>query len=394
MAPQPMESAAAWRRPAESSGGRPGLPSRFPPPEPRISTMNRDDPPSAPRPPVPSSAPSGEAAPPARISEAEAARLWQRAAELQARTLHQLEAQSREGGGGSGNEPTHEDPFPEDGYALADVRRAAEEAGIHPDFVERALGEIRGEAREAAGPEGAMDRVATRLLGGPHGSLVVRQVLTGKGEALLSALDRVLTGPGHDLVLVDMEGDDPLAGATLTFRVPSMMASSSTEAYAYRAAWLWAELLLVTIRPAPGRPEGDREAWEVEFLIPLRKGRRVNAWGSLFTGGVFGLGGGALGVAAGFGVGAALGLPALVAGAALVAGGAAGVGGGGWGGAVLYRLGWRHGAKEMEAKLNDTLRLVSLQLRTGGVFSLPQRRDDDGSGGSSSDLGFLPGAMG
>lgn len=360
--------------------------------------MNRKDPTPAP---TASGTPLADSGLPARISEAEAARLWQRAAELQARTLHQLEAEARRAGGeggegGAAGAAGSDDPFPEDGYALADVRRAAEDAGIHPDFVERALGELRGEALEAAGPEGTMDRLADRLLGEPHGSLVVRQVLKGKGEALLSALNQVLTGPGHELTLVDMEGDDPLAGATLTFKAPLFTSHpySSTEGYSYRAAWLWAELLLVTIRSAPGRPESDGEVWEVEFLIPLRKGRRANAWGSLLTGGFFGLAGGALGVAAGFGMGAALGLPAVVAGAALVAGGAAGLGGGGWGGAVLYRMGWRHGAREMEAKLTDTFRLVALQLRTGGAFSLPARTsNDDGTGGLFSNPGLFPGAM-
>jgi hypothetical protein len=336
--------------------------------------------------------PPPEGAP--RLSESDAARLWERAAELQARAQHQLESAARRSAEASMQDaPGGDHPVLGEGYALQDVRKAAEEAGIHPDFVERALGEIRNESREMAGPEGTMDRVADRLLGGPEGSLVRRRILRGKGEAVLAALDRVLTGPEHDLTLSDMDGDDPLAGATLTFRV-SLMTGASTESYAWRASWLWAQLLLVTVRPAPGRqPDDDNEAWEVELLVPLRKGRRANAWGSLFTGGFFGLPGGALGAAAGFGVGTALGLPAVVAGAALAVGSALGLGGGSWGGVALYRMGWRHGVTEMEKRLDDTLRQVELQLRTGGAFSLPARRDstDPASDAVMTSMGFPPG---
>lgn len=322
--------------------------------------------------------------PPARLTEDQAAWLWQRAAEMQARALHQLE--SREPALTEGASEADPDPFADDGFALEDVRRAAEEAGIHPDFVERALVQLRNESREMAGPTGPMDLWADRLLGGPNGSMTARRTLRGKGDAVLAALDRVLTGPGYDLSLEDMSGDDPLNGATLSFRVGGF-SGASTDEFAWRAAWLWAQTLLVTVRPAPGRGPDDDEAWEVELTVPLRKGRRANAWGSLFTAGFAGLPGGAVGAAAGFGIGTALALPAALAGAVIVAGAAVGLGGSGWGGAAFYRLGWRHGATEMARTLDDTLRKVALHLRTGGAFSLPSRRP---GGDAAAEAVLLP----
>jgi len=323
-----------------------------------------------------------------RLSEDEARRLWERAAELQAQAMHQLEARARERR--EERAAQADDPFPEDGFALEEVREAAREAGIGADFVDRAMVELEHDRRGLSTPPDRVDRMADRLLDSPTGSLVVSRTLAGDGKALLAALDRVLTGPGYGLTLVDLEGDSPLEGGVLSFRAPSYMGMSGKD-FAYHASWLWSDTLLVTIRPAEVMPDPQRTLasdtgtaaspeptrWDVELRIPLRKGRRVNAWGSVFTAGTTGSLGGVAGAAAGLGLAGLVGLPAVVAGA-LVAG-AAGVGlaGSSWGGLALYRAGWRHGAKQMRGLLDETLNQVALHLRTGGAFSLPTK---DGSG--------------
>ncbi|TVP42473.1 MAG: hypothetical protein EA350_15610 [Gemmatimonadales bacterium] len=328
-----------------------------------------------------------------RISEAEARRLWERAAELQAQAMHQLEARARERR--EARTAPADDPFPEDGFALEEVREAAQEAGIGADFVDRALVELEHDRRGLSTPPDRVDRMADRLLDAPTGSLVVQRTLAGDGKALLAALDRVLTGPGYGLTLVDLEGEDPLQGGVLSFRVPSYMGMSGKD-FAYRASWLWSDTLLVTIRPAQSASDPERTEtpdpapdpastaappeptrWNVELRIPLRKGRRVNAWGSVFTAGTTGGLGGAMGVAAGLGLAGLAALPAVVAGAVVVGAAGAGLAGSSWGGLALYRAGWRHGAKQMRVLLDETLNQVALHLRTGGAFSPPTK---DGSG--------------
>ncbi len=336
---------------------------------------------------------------PPRVSETDAARLWKRAAEMQAEAAHRLEARARElpDRVDRTTDGSRDPAFPEDGYEVTQVRDAAREAGIDPDFVDRALAELRHERREMANPPDMVDRMADRLLSGPTGSLVARRVLRGEGRELLAALDRVLTGPGCRLELLDLEGDDPLEGGTLTFKVPTWTGMSmDTEDLAYRAAWVWSSRLLVTIRRMPEKaagadvprdapaPDADSAAaaaappaWEVELFMPVRKGRRVNAWGSLATAGFMAFPGGAMGAAAGIGITSALAIPALIAGGVLAVGAGIGIAGSAVGGAGLYRMGWKHGVRQMEQALEATLHKVRLQLRTGGAFAPPPSTPDD-----------------
>lgn len=338
-----------------------------------------------------------------RVSEAEAARIWERAAELQSRAMHQAESRARElraGREGEDGDLPDSNPVLAEGFALEEVRNAAREAGISPDFVDRALAELRHEEHHLAEPPGLADRMADTLLEGPVGSLVGRRTIEGEGQALLGALNHVLTGPGYGLRLVDLEGEDPLDGAAMVFKVPGFTGMSGVD-FAYRAAWLSVDTLMVTVRSdaagAAGHPAGEGEGprkpgWEVELLMPLRKGRRVNAWGSVFTSGTTGLMGGLLGTAAGFGVATGLALPGLLAVGAMAALGLGGVGGGGWGGAALYRKGWRHGATEMTRTLEETLRQVALHTRTGGSFQLrPPGSPPGGQEDSGVPSWLLPG---
>ena len=73
------------------------------------------------------------------LSEEEAARFWQRAAQLQAEAAQKAEALA---GGREGEEA---DVDPPEGYALTHVRSAALEAGISEKFMDAALADVHAE---------------------------------------------------------------------------------------------------------------------------------------------------------------------------------------------------------------------------------------------------------
>ena len=97
-----------------------------------------------------------------RISEEKARALWRRAAELQAEAARRLEERSRQ----LAPRGQSADMEEVEGYRLADVRAAAEEAGISPEFVDHALVESRntGLVNTAQARPSAM---AARFLGQP-----------------------------------------------------------------------------------------------------------------------------------------------------------------------------------------------------------------------------------
>lgn len=242
-----------------------------------------------------------------QITDDEAKRLWQRAAELQedaerAAAARPLATRAEDGD-----------------LSLAHVAQAAEEVGIRPDFVlvamaERELpdaDEIRREAWTARWVRGAISRVdaieATRLV-------------RSDAETTLEALRAVAAQPAFNLLLENTVGvADDLADRVLVYRLQGGSSQFSTT-----MNFADVRVLLVTLRPAP-------EGTHVRVRAPLfRRGVNLGAAGVAATlGGVGGtwsgwavatLAAGALGVAAG---------PALLipAGLGAVAGGALGLGG-------------------------------------------------------------------
>ena len=73
-----------------------------------------------------------------RLTEEEAAKLWQRAAHLQAEALQRAD-------GGNEDEAPASDEERAQGYALAHVREAAIEAGIAAEYLDAALADVRAE---------------------------------------------------------------------------------------------------------------------------------------------------------------------------------------------------------------------------------------------------------
>ena len=301
---------------------------------------------------------------PTVLTEAEAVRLWRRAAELQAEAARRLEDRSRQlapRGERGGVEES-------DGYDLSHVVGAAVEAGISPEFVEFAVAELRNERRLATKDRDLIDRLADFLLGNPPRSAEVSRVMPASPDRVFLAMQRVFPAEPYSLVLKDTHGSDPLTGGVLVFDVPAWTGLESSERLAYQARG-WADIrrLYVTLTPLETEPP----SCEVTIRTPLRHSRRVNFWGSAVMSGFTGAGGAAAGLAIGLTAAGAAGLAPIVAGALAVAS-AVTVGGAVGGGAALgYRSLYRFGLRKGLRALDGLLAALDVGIRTGWSFGPP-----------------------
>ena len=295
-----------------------------------------------------------------RISEDEARALWRRAAELQAEAARRLEERSQQ----LAPREQSADPAEVAGYRLEDVRAAAEGAGISSEFLERAL----VESRTRAMVEGARARpsaMAARFLGQPPLTLEVSRVIRAPADEVYAAMQRILPGHPYRLSLIDHHGADPLDGGVLVFKVPaySYTAITADQSFAYEMAMADLKQLLFSLR----RLETDPPATELTVQASLTHSHKLTLWVGGSISGVFGVGGGFVGAAAGV----ALGIGGLAAGAAaagFLAGGAAAMLG--W--RALYRYGLRRGKKAIRNLLGS----IAVDIETGGGFSSPKSLPD------------------
>jgi len=98
------------------------------------------------------------------LNEEEAARLWQRAAQLQADAARRAEKAESETAESDAAERETADGAPPEGYALTHVRSAALDVGIANEFVDAALADMRA---ESALPEKKRRRLARWFLKNP-----------------------------------------------------------------------------------------------------------------------------------------------------------------------------------------------------------------------------------
>lgn len=289
-----------------------------------------------------------------RLSEAMAARLWQRAAELQVEAARQsdtacsLEAES---------EISAEDTT---GYSLADVRRAAEGAGIAGQFVDAALAEVAASSAVGEHESSLLDKIALRLLKSPSDFLEVRRAMAASAEDVYRAMQVVFPAAPYYLTLRDIQGD-AVHGGIMVFDVPAV----TVTRWVYDLSYTGMKRLTATIRRV------DDTSCEVVVRGSLRRGRRIagGVFGTV-TAGAAGLGALAGGVGLGVVVGAGLGIGTLGLGA--LAAGLGLVGGTSLGGASramsrkLYSFFLDRGLLAME-QLLDTLNLsVVSNWRVGG----------------------------
>ena len=145
------------------------------------------------------------------LTEEEAARLWQRAAQLQAEAARRAEkAESKEA------ESATADVAPPEGYALTHVRSAALEVGIPDEFVDAALADLRAERALPQDKRGW--RLARWFLKDPPETQTARRVIEASAADVLSATEAVFPVEPYRLTLTDRQGD-PLKGGFLIFDV-------------------------------------------------------------------------------------------------------------------------------------------------------------------------------
>lgn len=289
-----------------------------------------------------------------RLSEEMAARLWERAAELQSEAARRIEKTSLLAAEAEVSEPDT------DGYALEHVRQAAEEAGISGEFVDAALAEVT--ARDAIGPvkNSVLDRIAKRLLGESPDFLEVRRVMEATPKAIYENMQSVFSNAPYNLAVRDIRGDMS-DGGVIVFDVPGVMALKYTS-FEYEMSHPGIKQIMVSLRPL------DEGSCEVVIRGPLQAGRRI-------AGGIFGIVTGAAGfggLAGGVGLGIALGTGLGLGGLALlpIVGGFSLVGGGALAGTSralfrkLYRYSLGRGVNALEGLLGALN--VSVMSHWGG----------------------------
>ena len=144
------------------------------------------------------------------LSEAQAALLWRRAAQLQADALQRLDATRMTPSlTSSASSERNAADVPIEGYRLKHVQAAAIEAGISEQFVSLALAEIpSNKSGEIATPQTApwQERRATRILGTRERSCAVTQIVAAPPHRVLQALGLVLQQSPWELTLKEPVG--------------------------------------------------------------------------------------------------------------------------------------------------------------------------------------------
>jgi predicted Ser/Thr protein kinase len=304
------------------------------------------------------------------LSEAQAAAIWKRAAQLQAEAAARLEKQSAEAASRRADAPA-----PTDGFRARDVELAAVEAGISQRFVALAIAETRAPVGAAPAPaeEGTgKERAVSVLLGTRKRSLSASRVIRSAPREVLQALGRALQGHPYDLYLADQVGAHPLDGGVLVFEYGGTMQAQAMGPLRHTRWSLYIRQLRATLRPVAGDPN----ATEVTLHVDLRPGMGTNVGGSI-----------ALGVS-GSTVGSVIGL-ALAKKAVLALSLAGGAGVGALAAGLLsvagIRAWYRHAVRESEGELERALAAIQMQLRSASIFGEPPPAlrppppDDDGS---------------
>ena len=289
------------------------------------------------------------------LTSDDAAAIWRRAAHLQAEAAQRMEERSRALSvreASASHEP--------DKFSVDEVRAAAAEAGIAPEFIALALTEMTADPIGGLSPR--LDDAATKFLGTAERSLELSRRIDLPVRQVYEALQKVLPSSPWLLMLRDVNGD-PLAGGQLIFDIPAMSATSTLTGYNLLAYYGYAvdvQQVQIMLRPVA---ESNGSACEVLLRAGLQRSVRRNFLFGRWSAGIAGGLGGGAGVGLGllmFGPGAVVAIPAM-AGAALLAGGTA----------IGYRATYKHYLRKFTALLNDMLSATAAHAKTGGSFALP-----------------------
>ena len=304
------------------------------------------------------------------LSEEEAARLWQRAAQLQAEAARLAEAAAASDAAddldeGEGKEASS-------GYALTHVRAAALEAGISEEFVDAALSDLRAEQAAGAGTGG---RITRRFLGNPEDAVVVRRVIQAEVEGVLRAMEEVMPEDPYGLSLRDRRGD-PTAGGVIIFDIPGAgFSAASQPGFVGSASHADFRQVFASVHAV-----GEGAA-ELTLRAPVAWARNMNAGVGLALSGLgAGLG---MGVGSALAAGAAATLTGLgMAAAAPWAAGAlvvTGLLGGSAGGHRLLLKLYKYGLGKGESALQGLAGAIAMKAEGGWGFS-PQDQLPAGDG--------------
>lgn len=295
------------------------------------------------------------------LTEAEARRLWERAAQLQAEEARRAEARAASDADG---EVAREAPSRPDGYALAHVRAAGVEAGIGVEFLEAALAEMHADRATRLASPGR--RPFSRwLLGRPPESITARRVVHAWPAQILEAMEHILPQEPYTLTLRERLGT-PEAGGTLAFDIQGVgLMAQGSPGFKGDASHADLRQVYVTLARLPG------DAPRTEFTV-----RSPVAWAFRLNAGVYGglsvLGGGITllltgAIASGLTFLGPVGLGLVVA-----AGGTAGGVGTLTGLRAVYRYGLRRGVRALEGLLAT----VAAKAEGGwGITSRAQNED-------------------
>lgn len=281
-----------------------------------------------------------------RLSDEQARRLWQRAAELQSEAARTLEERS------AGLAEREADDDPGAGYSITHVRQAALEAGISPEFVDLAIQEARSDDDPDEG-------IAGRIMGEGPRWLTVSRLYEFPAEKVFQSMQRVF--PQMRLSLVDTRGE-PLEGGWMDFELPAVGLQDTHRLMV--DLYHWADIREFHVRISPLGEERS----EVTIRAPLGYSRKLGGW---VVGGLAPVGGLLAALLTGAVVAAVISGMALapVLGWLLPWGSALGAFGLGTAGGLkglrtLSRSGWAKG----EAALEKLLASLATDIRTGGAF--------------------------
>jgi hypothetical protein len=269
------------------------------------------------------------------LSEQEAARLWERAAQLQAEAAGKVEPPA-----------VHDESTPSSGYALAHVRSAALEAGIGTEFVDAALADLR--VGRAHPPAEKSTSLARRFLNHPPDTITARRVIEATPQEVLSVMEAVFPAEPFRLTLTDQQGD-PLDGGVLVFDIQGTTTLLLQGGFAFETREAGLRQVFVSLRSI----EGSKSSCEMTMHSPV-------------TSHNLGLGIGLVVTALGAGVGSlalgALGLAVGIGPFGAVAGVLVGAGLGLKGYRALYRYALRRGGKALEGLVG------AVAVRAKGVW--------------------------
>ena len=302
------------------------------------------------------------------LTEAEATRLWQRAAQLQADEARRAEARaSSDADGtlpGSGESRT-------DGYALTHVRAAALEAGIGEDFVDAALAEVRTDRAIGRASGRKKHRLARWVLDNPEDDLTARRTIAESPAAILAAMEALFPHEPFMLTLRERLGD-PAAGGTLIFDLQGVGFSTAANP-GFRGDASYADLrqVYVTLTPLPG----DAPRTEVTIRGPVAWALSINAAVS----GAMTLVSGGISMMMGFGLGSALGIIGVLGPVGLGLMAATGAGLGSAGGLKGFRALHRYGRRRGMKALNGLLAAIAAKAEGGWGIAGAVRRGPEAS---------------